>query len=71
MKNNYTKKLSTLFVIFTLVLSFAVCGSAAATSAEGAASPAEYTIRFDLNTTPETTDDELYVYEETGYDEYW
>ncbi len=31
----------------------------------------EYTIRFDLNTTPDISDDELYVYEETGYDENW
>ena len=36
-----------------------------------AASVSEYTIRFDLNTTPDTTDDELYVYEEVGYDENW
>ena len=32
----------------------------------------EYTIRFDLNTTPfDTTDDELFEYEVSGYDEYW
>lgn len=36
-----------------------------------AAPVAEYTIRFDLNTTPDTADDELYVYEEAGYDENW
>ena len=31
----------------------------------------EYTIRFDLNTTADTTDDELFEYEVSGYDEYW
>ena len=31
----------------------------------------EYTIRFDLNTTSDPSDNELYVYEEAGYDENW
>ena len=31
----------------------------------------EYTIRFDLNTTADTTDDELFEYEVSGYDEFW
>lgn len=31
----------------------------------------EYTIRFDLNTTSDPSDDELYVYEASGFDENW
>ena len=33
--------------------------------------PEVYTIRFDLNTTADPSDDELYRYEESGYDENW
>jgi len=46
--------------------------SSETTAAEPAsAGPEVYTIRFDLNTTDDPSDDELYRYEESGYDENW
>ena len=59
-----------------LCLLFAAVSTAAAQSiTEVAASEqkviTEYTIRFDLNTTADTTDDELFEYEVSGYDEFW
>ena len=41
------------------------------TPIEEPTSLSEYTIRFDLNTTADPSDDELYVYEEAGFDENW
>ena len=32
---------------------------------------AALTVTFDLNTTPDTTDNETYIYTATGYNEYW
>lgn len=32
---------------------------------------APLTVTFDLNTTPDTTDSETYIYASTGYNEYW
>ncbi len=32
---------------------------------------ATLTVTFDLNTTPDTTDNETYIYTATGYNEYW
>ena len=32
---------------------------------------APLTVTFDLNTTPDTTDNETYIYTTTGYNEYW
>ena len=46
--------------------------SSETTAAEPAsAGPEVYTIRFDLNTTDDPSDDEVYRYEESGYDENW
>lgn len=32
---------------------------------------AALTVTFDLNTTPDTTDNETYIYTAAGYNEYW
>ena len=63
------KFLSALLSLCLLLTAFA-----GVASAEGETAPAyeNYTIRFDLNTTPEdVTDDETFEYEVAGYDANW
>ncbi len=87
MKNCTVRTLLSIALCFTLVFALAACQSPSADNsqpADGTDVPAtgtpstpeppsfsEYTIRFDLNTTADPSDNELYVYEESGYDENW
>ena len=87
MKKHLAQKIGALFLSATLAVSMAACGPAAETpSGDPTENPSsvpsivpsneptafsEYTIRFDLNTTSDPSDDELYVYEAAGYDENW
>lgn len=83
MKKNYSKKIGVFILSTALAISMAACGSGTETpSTNPTENPSsipsnepvtfnEYTIRFDLNTTSDPSDDELYIYEEIGYDENW
>ena len=87
MKNHFAKKVGAVILSAALAVSMAACGPDAETpSADPSGNPSsvpsivpsneptafsEYTIRFDLNTTSDPSDDELYVYEAAGYDENW
>lgn len=53
----------------TLVLAMMLMLTVLPTFAEETVSA--ITVTFDLNTTPDLTDNETYVYTTTGYDEYW
>ena len=57
------KKLASILLVFTLLTA-----TVPAMAEEGTAS---ITVTFDLNTTPDLTDDETYVYTTTGYDANW
>lgn len=57
------KKLASILLVFTLLTA-----AVPAMAEEGTAS---ITVTFDLNTTPDLTDDETYVYTTTGYDANW
>lgn len=83
MKKNSAKKIGVFILSTALAISMAACGSGTETpSTNPTENPSsipsnepvtfnEYTIRFDLNTTSDPSDDELYIYEEIGYDENW
>lgn len=84
MKKNFAQRIGSFLLAAALAVALTACGGPAAGSQPKAvestpdetpvtepAAVTEYTIRFDLNTTADTADDELYVYEESGYDENW
>lgn len=83
MKKHFAHRVGAFVLSAALAISMAACGPAAETpSGDPTENPSsvpsnepatftDYTIRFDLNTTPDTSDDELYIYEEAGYDENW
>ena len=83
MKKHFAKKVGAIFLSAVLAVSMVACGSDVETpSGDPTENPSnvpsnepaaftEYTIRFDLNTTSDPSDDELYVYEAEGYDENW
>ena len=54
---------------FAVLMTLALLLMAIPTLAEEKAAP--LTVTFDLNTTPDMTDNETYIYASTGYNEYW
>ena len=67
MKNKSIRILCAAVLCLAVLFSLTAFG----TTASASAGPETYTIRFDLNTTNDPADDELYRYEESGYDENW